>query len=144
MFVDEIFIPSSSIKEYFQVEPFVCPWYVSMEYAHSQDDIDRLWNDLMNPMELSESNFPLYINRFHYLNATKRFEQGKAYLETLIDAFPYSIELWTELLSNIEQTDVISEVRNSQLRSLVILEIFRPSTARENPLESIMNLFIPW
>ena len=31
----------------------------------------------MNPMELSDVNFALYINRIHYLNATKRFEYNK-------------------------------------------------------------------
>jgi hypothetical protein len=28
----------------------------------------------MNPMELSDVNFALYINKIHYLNATKRYE----------------------------------------------------------------------
>lgn len=66
----------NSLHEYFQVEPFLCPWYVPVAYAHSQDEIDRLWNELMNPMELSENNLSLYINRFHYFNATKRFERN--------------------------------------------------------------------
>lgn len=118
----------------FQIEPFLCPWYASMEYAHSHEELDRLWNDLMNPIELSESNFPLYINRFHYFNATKRFgrkrfvflksidcrfDQGKVYLETLIEAFPYSIELWLELLSTIEQSDMISEVKNIHKKIII-------------------------
>jgi hypothetical protein len=39
-----------------------------------------------------------------------RFDQSKIYIETLIEAFPCSIELWIELLVNPEISQNISEV----------------------------------
>jgi hypothetical protein len=69
----------------------------------------------MNPLELSDVNFALYINRIHYLNATKRFDQSKIYIETLIEAFPCSIELWIELLLNPESSEHIPEVNTKEI-----------------------------
>lgn len=73
-----------------------------------------------------------------------RFDQRKAYLETLIEAFPYAIELWIELLSTIEQTEAIAEVRKFLSEIVDDRQRFRHSIAQENLLESIMNSFIPW
>jgi hypothetical protein len=39
-----------------------------------------------------------------------RFNQSKIYTETLIEAFPCSIELWIELLVNPETLQNINEV----------------------------------
>ena len=39
-----------------------------------------------------------------------RFDQSKLYIETLIEAFPCSIELWIELLLNPELSQHIPEV----------------------------------
>jgi hypothetical protein len=39
-----------------------------------------------------------------------RFDQSKIYTETLIEAFPNSIELWIELLVNPEVSQNIPEV----------------------------------
>jgi hypothetical protein len=61
------------------IEPFICPWYAISTYSHSQNEIDQVFDDFMNPMELSEMNFALYINKIHYLNATKRFEKLSFY-----------------------------------------------------------------
>ena len=59
----------------FQHEPFICPWYTVSNYSHSLSEIDKFFDDFMIPSELSETNFALYINRIHYLNATNRFEE---------------------------------------------------------------------
>ncbi|CAF4609028.1 unnamed protein product [Rotaria sp. Silwood1] len=92
------------------LEPFICPWYALSNYSHSQDQIDKFFDDFMNSMELSETNFALYINKIHYLNATKRFDQSKLYIETLIEEFPCSIELWIELLLNPEISNNLTEI----------------------------------
>ena len=39
-----------------------------------------------------------------------RYDQSKLYTETLIEAFPSSIELWIELLLNPEMSQNIPEV----------------------------------
>jgi hypothetical protein len=93
----------------------------------------------MNPMELSDGNLALYINKIHYLNATKRFEQSKVYIETLIEAFPCSIELWIELLSIPGQN--ITEVSIRRTIRLIFL-VCRSSNVQENQRGFIMNLSI--
>lgn len=94
----------------FQFEPFICPWYTRSTYAHTQNEIDRFFDDFITPLELNDTNLPLYINKLHYLNATNRYEQSKKFVETLIETFPYSIELWIELLLNPQQSKTICQV----------------------------------
>ncbi|CAF3437331.1 unnamed protein product [Rotaria socialis] len=55
------------------LEPFICPWHALAKYSHNQNEIDKFFDDFINATELSESDFALYINKIHYLNATKRF-----------------------------------------------------------------------
>ncbi len=100
---------------FFQFEPFICPWNIVSNYSHSQNEIDRFFDDFINSIELSDGYLALYINKIHYLNATKRFQQSKVYIETLIEAFPCSIELWIELLLNPGQniTEVNFQENNS-------------------------------
>lgn len=56
----------------FQLESFICPWEAVSTYAHSPNEIDQFFEEFMHPMELSESHMALYINKIHYLKATKR------------------------------------------------------------------------
>lgn len=93
-----------------QFEPFICPWYTLKAYAHTQNEIDRFFDDYMAPLELTDANLPLYMNKIHYFNATNRYEQSTKFIETLIDVFPYSIELWIELLLNPQQSRTICQV----------------------------------
>ncbi|CAF5215317.1 unnamed protein product, partial [Rotaria magnacalcarata] len=53
------------------LEPFICPWYALAKYSHNQNEIDKFFDDFINVTELSESDFTLYTNKIHYLNATK-------------------------------------------------------------------------
>lgn len=41
-----------------------------------------------------------------------RCDQARVYLETLIEIFPHSMELWMELLTTTDQPTAISEVKN--------------------------------
>ena len=70
-----------------------------------------------------------------------RCDQATVYLETLIEAFPYSTELWMELLTTTDQPSAISEVKNSSIRSSLIIHNFRFSIEREKPLEFTTNWF---
>jgi len=128
---------------FFQFEPFICPWYILSNYSHTQNEIDRFFDDFMNPMELSDVNFALYINKIHYLNVTKRFDQSKVYIETLIEAFPCSIELWIELLLNPDLKQNIPEVNIREIIRSISL-FYRFSNAQENQLEFIMNFSTHW
>lgn len=73
-----------------------------------------------------------------------RCDQATVYLETLIEAFPYSTELWIELLTTTDQPPAISEVRNPSIRSSSAIHYFRFSIERENPLEYTTNWFTHW
>ncbi len=127
----ERFVILIGLPLFFQLEAFICPWSSLANYSHSQNEIDQVFDDLMNPLELSDANFALYINKIHYLNATKRYEklngngqsdllfsrfdQSKVYTETLLEAFPYSIELWIELLLNPGVSENMTEVNGREM-----------------------------
>lgn len=105
----------------------MCPWYALTDYAHSTGEIDQLFDELIDVKDLSETSLALAMNRIHYFNATKRFatwgcadrwhrpsfryEQSKVCMETLLESFPSSIELWIEYLLNPTITTEISVVR---------------------------------
>ncbi|CAF3303105.1 unnamed protein product [Rotaria sp. Silwood2] len=121
------------------LEPFICPWYALSNYSHSQDEIDKFFDDFINPMELSETNFALYINKIHYLNATKRFDQSKHYIETLIEEFPCSIELWIELLLNPEISNNLTETLERARKTTGIYFEFIYSLSSSINIQSILN-----
>ncbi|CAF1143273.1 unnamed protein product [Rotaria sordida] len=120
-------------------EPFICPWYALSNYSHSQDEIDKFFDNFINPMDLSETNFALYINRIHYLNATKRFDQSKLYIETLLEEFPCSIELWIELLLNPEISNNPTEILERARKTTGIYFEFLYSLSSVINIQSMLN-----
>ncbi len=75
-----------------------------------------------------------------------RFDQSKVYIETLIEAFPCSIELWIELLLIPEISENITEVNFlEKIFNRFIFNLFyRLLNVLEKQQEFIMNLFIHW
>ncbi|CAF0883727.1 unnamed protein product [Adineta ricciae] len=126
------------------IEPFICPWNALSSYTRSQSEIDQLFDDFMNPLELSESNSALYINRIHYLNATKRFDQSKLYIETLLEAFPCSIELWIELLIHPGVSQRIPEILERARKTTgVYFEFIYSLSSTMNVQQLLTNGSIP-
>lgn len=68
---------------------------------------------------------------------SNRYEQSKVYTETLIDAFPYSIELWIELLLNPQLLPNISEVN---LFSILLITMNHCSIDSRSSEKSDWNL----
>ncbi|UJR09779.1 hypothetical protein I4U23_014006 [Adineta vaga] len=126
------------------IEPFICPWNVLLTYTHSQNEIDQLFDDFMNPLELSESNLALYINKIHYFNATKRFNQSKLYIETLLEAFPCSMDLWIELLMNPELSQQIPEtLERARKTTGIYYEFIYSLSSSMNIQQFFINDIIP-
>ncbi|CAF3311754.1 unnamed protein product [Rotaria socialis] len=121
------------------LEPFICPWHALAKYSHNQNEIDKFFDDFINATELSESDFALYINKIHYLNATKRFDQSKVYIESLIEVFPCSIELWIELLLNPEILKNVPETLERARKTTGIYFEFIYSLSSSINIQSMLN-----
>ncbi|CAF1294696.1 unnamed protein product [Adineta steineri] len=121
------------------LEPFICPWYALSNYTHLQNEIDQFFDDFVNSMELLENNLALFINKLHYLNATKRFNESQCYNELLLETFPYSIELWIELLINPELSQHIPETLERARKTTGIYYEFVYSLSSVMNIEELLN-----
>jgi len=79
-------------------EAFLSPWYNVTKFARPIDQIDELFESILNV----EQHFSIHFNKIHFLNATQRFDLAKVHLENLLEKHPKSVELWIEYLLNPE------------------------------------------
>jgi hypothetical protein len=74
-----------------------------------------------------------------------RYDQSKLYIETLIEVFPSSIELWIELLLNPGLSQNIPEVNFREEFFNISFTLFsRLSNVLPKQPEYILNLSIHW